>query len=86
MLLLTLRKLYFSSPNGDQNFVENKALLDYSKLGEGVTVKPTSLAVSEYHFLLLVGNKVKVRQIFLKIINRIQKNRAIKVLEANNYP
>ncbi|KAL2527636.1 zinc ion binding [Abeliophyllum distichum] len=27
-----------SSPNGDENFVENKALLDYSKLGEGASV------------------------------------------------
>ncbi|KAL8465488.1 hypothetical protein ACS0TY_034842 [Phlomoides rotata] len=57
---------HHSSPNGDQNFVENKALLDYSKLGEGVMVKPSSLAVSEFHFLLLVGNKVKV-------VNRISE-------------
>lgn len=55
-----------SSPNGDQNFVENKALLDYSKIGEGVMVKPSSMAVSEFHFLLLVGNKVKV-------VNRISQ-------------
>ncbi|KAL3628860.1 Vacuolar protein sorting-associated protein 18 like protein [Castilleja foliolosa] len=55
-----------SSPNGDENFVENKALLDYSKLGESVLVKPSSLAVSEFHFLLLVGNKVKV-------VNRISE-------------
>lgn len=50
-----------SSPNGDENFVENKALLDYSKLSEGAeAVKPSSMAVSEFHFLLLIGNKVKV--------------------------
>ncbi|KAL6524490.1 Vacuolar protein sorting-associated protein 18 like protein [Orobanche hederae] len=49
-----------SAANGDENFVENKALLDYSKLGESVLVKPSSLAMSEFHFLLLVGNKVKV--------------------------
>ncbi|KAL0341501.1 UNVERIFIED_CONTAM: Vacuolar sorting protein 18 [Sesamum calycinum] len=55
-----------SSPNGDENFVENKALLNYSILGEGVLVKPSSLAVSEFHFLLLVGNKVKV-------VNRISE-------------
>lgn len=55
-----------SSPNGDQNFVENKALLDYSKLIEGAGPKPSSLAVSEYHFLLLIGNKVKV-------VNRISE-------------
>ncbi|CAI9753952.1 unnamed protein product [Fraxinus pennsylvanica] len=55
-----------SSPNGDENFVENKALLDYSKLGEGASVKPSSLAVSEFHFLLLVRNKVKV-------VNRISE-------------
>ncbi|KAK3017944.1 hypothetical protein RJ639_005223 [Escallonia herrerae] len=55
------------SPNGDENFVENKALLDYMKLGEGAEVaKPTSLAVSEFHFLLLIGNKVKV-------VNRISE-------------
>jgi hypothetical protein len=52
---------YHSSLKGDENFVENKALLDYSKLDESAEFsKPTSLAVSEYHFLLLVGNKVKV--------------------------
>lgn len=57
-----------SSPNGDENFVENKALLDYSKLVEGAEVaKPSSLAVSEFHFLLLIGNKVKVRQLTLLI-------------------
>ncbi|XP_051136765.1 vacuolar sorting protein 18 [Andrographis paniculata] len=55
-----------SSPNGDENFVENKALLDYSKLGEGVLIKPSSLAVSEFHFLLLIGNRVKV-------VNRISE-------------
>lgn len=55
------------SPNGDQNFVENKALLSYSKLGEGAeAVKPGSMAVSEFHFLLLIGNKVKV-------VNRISE-------------
>ncbi|KAL3334187.1 hypothetical protein AABB24_030774 [Solanum stoloniferum] len=52
------------SPNGDENFVENKALLDYSKFSEGGEgVKPTSLAISE---LLLIGNKVKV-------VNRISE-------------
>ncbi|KAM7498191.1 hypothetical protein LguiA_022605 [Lonicera macranthoides] len=56
-----------SSPNGDENFVENKALLDYSKLVEGDEVaKPSSLVVSEFHFLLLIGNKVKV-------VNRISE-------------
>ncbi|KAL8160474.1 hypothetical protein V2J09_002011 [Rumex salicifolius] len=50
-----------SSQGGDENFVENKALLDYSKLSEGgELVKPSSLAGSEFHFLLLIGNKVKV--------------------------
>ncbi|KAM7495155.1 hypothetical protein LguiB_029764 [Lonicera macranthoides] len=56
-----------SSQKGDENFIENKALLDYSKLGEGAEVpKPSSLAVSEYHFLLLIGDKVKV-------VNRISE-------------
>ncbi|KAF3631695.1 putative LOB domain-containing protein 11-like [Capsicum annuum] len=56
-----------SSPNGDENFVENKALLDYSKFSEGGEgVKPSSLAISEFHFLLLIGNKVKV-------VNRISE-------------
>lgn len=41
--------------------MENKALLDYSKLSEnGEVIKPRSLAVSEFHFLLLIGDKVKV--------------------------
>lgn len=56
-----------SSQDGDENFVENKALLDYSKLFDGAeAVKPSSLAISEYHFLLLIGNKVKV-------VNRISE-------------
>ncbi|KAH7576857.1 hypothetical protein JRO89_XS01G0163500 [Xanthoceras sorbifolium] len=56
-----------SSPNGDENFVENKALLNYSKLSEGAeVVKPSSMAVSEFHFLLLIGNRVKV-------VNRISE-------------
>ncbi|XP_010533738.1 PREDICTED: vacuolar protein sorting-associated protein 18 homolog isoform X2 [Tarenaya hassleriana] len=56
-----------SYPNGDENFVENKALLDYSKLSEGMeAIKPSSMALSEFHFLLLIGNKVKV-------VNRISE-------------
>lgn len=56
-----------SSTSGDENFVENKGLLDYSKLSDaGEVIKPISFAVSEYHFLLLVGNKVK-------IVNRISQ-------------
>ncbi|KAI8004501.1 Vacuolar sorting protein 18 [Camellia lanceoleosa] len=51
-----------SSPEGNENFVENKGLLDYSKLVDvAEAIKPNSLAVSEFHFLLLLGNKVKVR-------------------------
>ncbi|PKU85899.1 vacuolar sorting protein 18 isoform X1 [Dendrobium catenatum] len=53
-----------SSSGGDENFVENKGLLNYEKLGEAM--KPRSLAVSEYHFLLLIGEKVKV-------VNRISQ-------------
>ncbi|KAM7275887.1 hypothetical protein ACFE04_017753 [Oxalis oulophora] len=59
--------IFVSSSSGDENFVENKALLNYSKLGEGSEiVKPSSMAVSEFHFLLLIGNKVKV-------VNRISE-------------
>lgn len=55
------KHLLGSSPNGDENFVENKALLGYSKLSESTEVAiPSSMAVSEFHFLLLIGNKVKV--------------------------
>lgn len=63
-----------SSPNGDQNFVENKALLDYAKLSNGTeVVKPSSMAVSEFHFLLLIGNKVKVvNRISEQIIEELQ--------------
>lgn len=63
-----------SSPIGDENFVENKALLSYSKLSEGAeAVKPGSMAVSEYHFLLLMGNKVKVvNRISEQIIEELQ--------------
>lgn len=57
-----------SSSSGNENFIENKALLDYSKLSEGAeAVKPSSMALSEFHFLLLLGNKVKV-------VNRISEN------------
>ncbi|GMJ09866.1 vacuolar protein sorting 18 [Hibiscus trionum] len=63
-----------SSPNGDENFVENKALLDYAKLSNGAeVVKPSSMAVSEFHFLLLIGNKVKVvNRISEQIIEELQ--------------
>ncbi|TYH86099.1 hypothetical protein ES332_D01G018600v1 [Gossypium tomentosum] len=63
-----------SSPNGDQNFVENKALLDYAKLSNGAeVVKPSSMAVSEFQFLLLIGNKVKVvNRISEQIIEELQ--------------
>nr|AOX49857.1 vacuolar protein sorting-associated protein 18-like protein [Ilex paraguariensis] len=63
-----------SSPNGDENFVENKALLDYSKFCEGdEAVKPSSLAVSEFHFLLLIRNRVKVvNRISEQIIEELQ--------------
>lgn len=61
LLTFSFVNILGSSPNGDENFVENKALLSYSKLSEGAeAVKPGSMAVSEYHFLLLMGNKVKV--------------------------
>lgn len=63
-----------SSLEGDENFVESKALLDYSKLTEGAeAIKPTSLAVSEFHFLLLIGNKVKVvNRISEQIVEELQ--------------
>lgn len=63
-----------SSPNGDENFVENKALLGYSKLSESTEVAiPSSMAVSEFHFLLLIGNKVKVvNRISEQIIEELQ--------------
>lgn len=54
-----------SSSNGDENFVENKGLLEYSKLnGSGEAIKPTSLSLSEFHFLLLIGDKVKVYTLY----------------------
>ena len=41
--------------------VENKWLLEYSKLFENAgTAKPLSLALSEFHFLLLSNNVLKV--------------------------
>ncbi|KAF5726413.1 vacuolar protein sorting-associated protein 18 isoform X1 [Tripterygium wilfordii] len=63
-----------SSTDGDENFVENKALLDYTKLVEGAeAIKPSSMAVSEFHFLLLIGNKVKVvNRISEQIIEELQ--------------
>lgn len=40
--------------------MENKALLNYAWPCEGPKAKLGSLAVSEFHFLVLLGNKVKV--------------------------
>ncbi|CAA6658409.1 unnamed protein product [Spirodela intermedia] len=63
-----------SSTNGDENFVENKGLLEYSKLnGSGEAIKPTSLSLSEFHFLLLIGDKVKVvNRVSQKIIEELK--------------
>lgn len=63
-----------SFADGDENFVENKALLDYSRLCEGSeALKPSSFAVSEFHFLLLIANKVKVvNRISEQIIEELQ--------------
>ncbi|KAI6672895.1 hypothetical protein NL676_000801 [Syzygium grande] len=63
-----------SFPDGDENFVENKALLAYSRLCEGSeALKPSSFAVSEFHFLLLIANKVKVvNRISEQIIEELQ--------------
>ncbi|KAH9792775.1 vacuolar sorting protein 18 [Citrus sinensis] len=74
LLTFSFANILGSSPNGDENFVENKALLSYSKLSEGAeAVKPGSMAVSEYHFLLLMGNKVKVvNRISEQIIEELQ--------------
>ncbi|KAK9222262.1 hypothetical protein WN944_010697 [Citrus x changshan-huyou] len=74
LLTFSFVNILGSSPNGDENFVENKALLSYSKLSEGAeAVKPGSMAVSEYHFLLLMGNKVKVvNRISEQIIEELQ--------------
>lgn len=59
--LFTFLSLFDSSSGGNENFIENKALLDYSKLSEGAeVVKPSSMVLSEFHFLVLLGNKVKV--------------------------
>ncbi|XP_066352860.1 vacuolar sorting protein 18-like isoform X1 [Miscanthus floridulus] len=54
-----------SSTSGDENFVENKGFFDYSKLGDS-GIKPRSFALSEFHFLLLIGDKIKV-------VNRISQ-------------
>lgn len=43
----------------DDNFVENKSLLEYIKLGDAVSIKPRALALTEFHFLLLYENKLK---------------------------
>ncbi|CAL5330485.1 unnamed protein product [Camellia sinensis] len=61
-------------PEGNENFVENKGLLDFSKLVDvAEAIKPNSLAVSEFHFLLLLGNKVKVvNRISEQIIEELQ--------------
>lgn len=45
----------------EESNVENKWLLEYSKLLDGGgTPKPLSLALSEFHFILLINNILKV--------------------------
>ncbi|XP_078436870.1 zinc ion binding protein isoform X2 [Wolffia australiana] len=63
-----------SSTNGDENFVENKGLLDYSNLnGLGEAVKPSSLSLSDFHFLLLIDDKVKVvNRVSQKIVEELK--------------
>ncbi|KAH7283931.1 hypothetical protein KP509_34G031500 [Ceratopteris richardii] len=46
-------------------FIENKSLLEYTKL-DGGSAKPCALALSEFHFLLLYENK-------LKVVNRVSQ-------------
>ncbi|KAL6659392.1 hypothetical protein ACP70R_003432 [Stipagrostis hirtigluma subsp. patula] len=65
------------SSSGDENFVENKGFFDYSKLGDP-SIKPRSFALSEFHFLLLVGDKIKV-------VNRISQ-RIVEELVVDNTP
>ncbi|TVU43036.1 hypothetical protein EJB05_09469 [Eragrostis curvula] len=64
-----------SSSSGDENFVENKGFFDYSKLGDS-GIKPRSFALSEFHFLLLIGDKIKV-------VNRISQ-RIVEELVVDN--
>ena len=66
-----------SSSNGDDNFVEKKALVEYSKLeNDQEGIKPHSLALSEFHFLLLFENKVKVvNRVSQKVIEELQFDR-----------
>ncbi|KAF0897711.1 hypothetical protein E2562_000427 [Oryza meyeriana var. granulata] len=66
-----------SSTSGDENFVENKGFFDYSKLGESGT-KPRSFALSEFHFLLLIRDKIKV-------VNRISQQ-IVEELIVDNSP
>ena len=45
----------------EESNVEHKWLLEYSKLMDGLgTPKPLSLALSEFHFLVLMNNMLKV--------------------------
>uniref|UniRef100_A0A0E0LRV6 RING-type domain-containing protein n=1 Tax=Oryza punctata TaxID=4537 RepID=A0A0E0LRV6_ORYPU len=66
-----------SSTSGDENFVENKGFFDYSKLGESGT-KPRSFALSEFHFLLLIRDNIKV-------VNRISQQ-IVEELIVDNSP
>lgn len=59
----------------EESNVEHKWLLEYSKLIDGPgTPKPLSLALSEYHFLVLMNN-------VLKIVNRVSQ----KVVEEQRF-
>lgn len=51
----------------EDHFVENKSLLEYTKLSNDVSQKPRSLALSEFHILLLYEKS-------LKVVNRISQS------------
>lgn len=49
--------------NNEENYVDNKWLLEYSKLSgkSGDSSVPVSMAVTEFHYLLLFKDTLKVR-------------------------
>ncbi|KAJ7297796.1 hypothetical protein O6H91_Y035600 [Diphasiastrum complanatum] len=65
-----------SGPTGsEEHFLSNKRLLEYSKISEeGMSSRPCSFALSEFHFLLLYSDR-------LKVINRVSQ----KIVEEERF-
>ncbi|KAJ7548955.1 hypothetical protein O6H91_07G034600 [Diphasiastrum complanatum] len=68
-------QLNLSTQQSEEHFLSNKRLLEYSKISEeGMSSRPCSFALSEFHFLLLYSDR-------LKVINRVSQ----KIVEEERF-